>query len=354
MTGKLKILLSAQKNDDTLYTNWQITKLSNDFSEFYYKTVLLHDISSYLNQGVDKSDIIIFNSSININNQYTKYQNPELDLNLSNDIVKYYHLGSPVSLYPNKNITILYELFEAYREYYSIVNKYGLNLGNKKDDLTELFNISTTVSNTGFPFNFVDYFINRVEENNVLDTEKRQKCLIAISDRFNVQNGKLATLLLEKFDERNLNKKFNYIFNRFERPIVGIRIDKKRVRLLVHDFFVQSEFNYSNSRFLETNSIKQNSPLQMLLTMSFIILPSLFLIVREKIDLMLQQNANNELDQEIADLQSTKQEMERLAQQQNISLNQPSQIAELQHFVIQKGENTLDNMKISVSNDRRA
>ena len=58
--NKLELKLSSQKSDDTLYTNWQISKLSNDFSEFYYKSVLLHDISIYLDQGILKKDVIIF------------------------------------------------------------------------------------------------------------------------------------------------------------------------------------------------------------------------------------------------------------------------------------------------------
>ncbi|HFI0162074.1 TPA: hypothetical protein ACGOSQ_002170, partial [Streptococcus suis] len=76
MVNKLKLRLSAQKDNYTLYTNWQIAKLSNDFSEFYYKTILLKDLSEYLSQGVQLNEVIIFNSSININSQYTKYKNP--------------------------------------------------------------------------------------------------------------------------------------------------------------------------------------------------------------------------------------------------------------------------------------
>ena len=221
--NKLELKLSSQKSDDTLYTNWQISKLSNDFSEFYYKSVLLHDISIYLDQGVLKKDVIIFNSSIKINNQYTKYRNAELDLNNPTDVVKFYHLGSPISLFPNKQVLVLHELFEAYRVYFSIVSKYKLNLGNKRDDLSELFNISRECSDVLY-FSFVEFFSEKLIENNELESDNRRKCLQEIQSKFKIRDNELIELF-SSFDEKQLSKQFDYIFNRFERPIVGIKME---------------------------------------------------------------------------------------------------------------------------------
>lgn len=352
MTSKLKLELSAQKDNEILYTNWQIARLSNDFSEFYYKSVLLYDISQYLKEGVRKNDIIIFNSSININSQYIKYKVPQLDLSNPKDIVKYYHLGSPISLYPNKKISILHEIFEAYRVYFSILNKHKLNLGSKTEDLLELFNISRQISETSFDFRFVKFFEEKVIENNDLQTNNREKCIQEIRTSFKSKDEELIDLV-NKFDENSPSKQFNYIFNRYERPIIGVHTTSERIDLLGSDFFVQSEFTYANSRFLETNSIEQNSPLKMLLTMSVIIIPNLWLILKEKLNLMRQQSHNNNLDQKISDLETEISNLEKKAQQEGISLNQATQLPDLKNTVIKKGESVLNEFRTTIIEEKQ-
>lgn len=344
--NKLALKLSSQKSDDTLYTNWQISKLSNDFSEFYYKSVLLHDISIYLNQGVLKKDVIIFNSSIKINNQYTKYRSSELDLNNPTDVVKYYHLGSPISLFPNKQVLVLHEFFEAYREYFSITSKYKLNLGNKRDDLSELFNISRESSDV-LNFSFVEFFSEKITENNELESDNRRKCLQEIQSKFKIRDNELIELF-NSFDEKQLSKQFDYIFNRFERPIVGIKMEDDKIKLLGNEFFVQSKFTYSNDRFLETRSISQNSPLEMILNMSIIVVPYLWLILREKRDVMEMQNQNGQLDQEIARLDTEIKNLEKISEDEDISLNQSTPLPNLKKSVIQKGESVLDELEAKV------
>ena len=327
--NKLALKLSSQKSDDTLYTNWQISKLSNDFSEFYYKSVLLHDISIYLNQGVLKKDVIIFNSSIKINNQYTKYRSSELDLNNPTDVVKYYHLGSPISLFPNKQVLVLHEFFEAYRVY-----------------LSELFNISRESSDV-LNFSFVEFFSEKITENNELESDNRRKCLQEIQSKFKIRDNELIELF-NSFDEKQLSKQFDYIFNRFERPIVGIKMEDDKIKLLGNEFFVQSKFTYSNDRFLETRSISQNSPLEMILNMSIIVVPYLWLILREKRDVMEMQNQNGQLDQEIARLDTEIKNLEKISEDEDISLNQSTPLPNLKKSVIQKGESVLDELEAKV------
>ena len=344
---KIKLQLSAQKSDETLYTNWQISKISNDFSEFYYKSVLLHDISTNIDRGVLKNHVIIFNSSININNQYSKYSTPELDLSNPADILKYYHLGSPISLHPNRQILILHELFEAYRVYFSLINKYKLNLGSKKDDLSILYGISLEYLDKRLDLQLVTFFESRVIENNEFLSERKDECIKEIRTHFKNHEDKFKKII-EDLDERKPSKQFNYVFNRFERPIVGIKLTNDKFKLLGSDFFVQSKFTYSNSRFLETNSIKQNSPLEIILTMSPIIIPNLLLILREKKSLLMQQSTNNNLDQEIANLDQEINHIYSLAQSEGITLSNTTQLSELQYTVIKKGKSVLDELETKV------
>ena len=271
--------------------------------------------------------LLFFNSSIKINNQYTKYRSSELDLNNPTDVVKYYHLGSPISLFPNKQVLVLHEFFEAYRVYFSITSKYKLNLGNKRDDLSELFNISRESSDV-LNFSFVEFFSEKITENNELESDNRRKCLQEIQSKFKIRDNELIELF-NSFDEKQLSKQFDYIFNRFERPIVGIKMEDDKIKLLGNEFFVQSKFTYSNDRFLETRSISQNSPLEMILNMSIIVVPYLWLILREKRDVMEMQNQNGQLDQEIARLDTEIKNLEKISEDEDISLNQSTPLPNL-------------------------
>ena len=267
-------------------------------------------------------------------------------MNNPTDVVKYYHLGSPISLFPNKQVLVLHEFFEAYRVYFSITSKYKLNLGNKRDDLSELFNISRESSDV-LNFSFVEFFSEKITENNELESDNRRKCLQEIQSKFKIRDNELIELF-NSFDEKQLSKQFDYIFNRFERPIVGIKMEDDKIKLLGNEFFVQSKFTYSNDRFLETRSISQNSPLEMILNMSIIVVPYLWLILREKRDVMEMQNQNGQLDQEIARLDTEIKNLEKISEDEDISLNQSTPLPNLKKSVIQKGESVLDELEAKV------
>lgn len=342
--NKLKLELSKEKSDKTIYTNWQISKISNDFSEFYYKSILLHDINTHLKEGFDKNSILILNSSIDLNNQYKKYKSAELDLALPNDIVKLYHLGSPVSLRPSLEDLALYELFEAYRSYFKLANKYNLNSGDKKKDLAELFSFSKNMSN----FKSIQFFQHKISENNSIDNKNIKKCFKEIEKQFAHLDNKLKRLMLD-FDHERPYVYFRNIFNKYTRPIIAVKSSDNKIKLLGKEFFVQSEFTYSNARFLETNSIQQNSPLIMTFTMSLLILPYLLLILREKLALMENQNLNNQYQTKIAQLEQEILELESIAQRENIPLDNVTNTPELQETVLDKGHNITDDIMIKAT-----
>ncbi|HEM5249507.1 TPA: hypothetical protein U1346_002163 [Streptococcus suis] len=258
--------------------------------------------------------------------------------------MKYYHLGSPVPLFPNRQILVIHEFFEAYRQYYSIVNRHKLFIGSKKEDLSKLYEISKKESIT--EFNIVDFFISSITESNI-DNDNRKKCIKEIDGAFKNFNREVQKSLENHLEYKS--EQFNYVFNRFERPIIGVKLADDEIKLLGSDFFVQSEFTYSNSRFLETNLIKQNSPLEMTLTMSLLILPSILIILREKWILMIAQNKNGELDQEILNLEKEIKKMEAKSQQEGLSINSPSQLPDsLLNSVNKKGRQVFDELDVEV------
>lgn len=86
----------------------------------------------------------------------------------------------------------------------------------------------------------------------------------------------------------------------------------------------------------------------MILNMSIIVVPYLWLILREKRDVMEMQNQNGQLDQEIARLDTEIKNLEKISEDEDISLNQSTPLPNLKKSVIQKGESVLDELEAKV------
>ena len=82
--------------------------------------------------------------------------------------------------------------------------------------------------------------------------------------------------------------------------------------------------------------------------MSIIVVPYLWLILREKRDVMEMQNQNGQLDQEIARLDTEIKNLEKISEDEDISLNQSTPLPNLKKSVIQKGESVLDELEAKV------
>ena len=86
----------------------------------------------------------------------------------------------------------------------------------------------------------------------------------------------------------------------------------------------------------------------MILNMSIIVVPYLWLILREKRNVMEMQNQNGQLDEEIARLNTEIENLERISGDEGISLNQSTPLPNLKKSVIQKGESVLDELEAKV------
>lgn len=342
--GKIKLEIRGSKLDDTLFTNWQISKVSNDFSEFYYKTILLNDISLLESRGIRREDILIFNSSININSKYSRYVSGMLDLNSPRDIENLFYLGSPRTLSSNKKYELLYEFFESYRVYFSVVNKYRLNVGSKRETLFLLYNKLEVILDNLESFNIYDFFYGILNQNNTIRNENFRKCSVELKNVFKSYQNNIDNVI-KNTKITQVDKRFIYIFNRFERPIIAYIDQGEKIKILGDDFFVHSKFNYENKRFLETNSISQNSPLVMLLTMSPIILPYLLLILREKYNYYIANNLEGEYDSEIIYYEEEIEKLE-IAIEENNLIEDYRDIPELLEPVLEKGKKIIDEYTI--------
>lgn len=379
---KLKIKFVGNKTNEYLYSNWEIAKITNSFNEIYYKNELLQNIKQLITNGVDPKDILIVNNSINIDKKYTRYRNGYLSLSENDSLELLYYLGSPTPFYTNKNIMLLSEAFEALRIVYSLCNKYNLNTPDKKSTLNDL--ASRIYINE--IKQLTNYFIELVNDKNDIkdvqlkDTVKKQIFSKLSEVNFNfihietmeiVENQPFPEKLL-KFD------RFNSIFKNFEKPIIVV-VEKdrneQRLRIICFDFLVNEKFKKENPRFLETNMISQNSPLEICLTMAITVLPTLIQIYQDrKVIYQLRKtdeiNASNHenhiayLDRELAKADNTIESLyvERrelkteypnfddiTSTNSNVSSNAVSSIRTLQKQISEKGQNLLEKHQLHIA-----
>ena len=133
----------------------------------------------------------------------------------------------------------------------------------------------------------------------------------------------------ELLKERNQSSFFK-IFQSLERPLIVVQYED-HIELLGYELFKRSEFKKENPRFLETNTISQNSPLIIELSMTVAFLSGLISVGYQRVQMYrtdiehLEQQ--NDKEQEIQDLESEIQKIEaEIAdlEQNSVSFNQSS------------------------------
>lgn len=82
-------------------TTWEVSKFIKDLSDVYYRIDLLNTIDDLLcNHGIDKSDIVIFESSIKAGIPTSKCFN----LNDDSDLNSLHYLGLQIALDNNSKV----------------------------------------------------------------------------------------------------------------------------------------------------------------------------------------------------------------------------------------------------------
>lgn len=311
---KMKIKFSGEKNNNDLYSGWEINRISDNFNEFYYKNELLKTLEELIKSGTKPSDIWILNKSINIKTKYIKYKTGEINFSNPNSIMHLYFLGSPTPLYTNKKIMLLSLGFEAFRSVFSICNKYTLNMPNKVSTLNGMLDDLNSEQ-----IDTLTNYLKRIvfDTNDRIDSKLKKKLESEIKNSLENIDKNFVRLLKEPFKDnisfpKDLKKydNFDTIFNSYERPIIivntnsSLNRDETELNIICSEFFVSEKFKKNNTRFLETNLISQNSPLAYVMTLSVTLLPTLVLIYRKRKELLefKRENYGNQItDQEIID-----------------------------------------------------
>lgn len=276
-----KLEVKLVRSDDNLLTSWQISDFISQLTKHYYKNELLNTISLALKHGVSPKNIIIFEDSFEINNSYSNIDGI-LDFIKPVDVKTFYHLGEPISMFPNEEIIKINSIFSYFRKTNELLGKYNFSRIKKnnlhsyytmikgnhpqkkiigeiealaKEIVRESSNKNEDVSN------FKDSASKLTNDtlNKFLKYEKEIESLKILMD--SIENNELE-IFKNPNHQRLAKDYFNDFFTKFEnlvRPIVGIYDnDSQKVQIFCEGFMNKAK--HDPSRFLDLKRISHNSP----------------------------------------------------------------------------------------------
>ena len=281
MTKDIKrIKLKLKSEDSTTLSGWQLQEFIKNVNKGYCKLDIINEISRLINQGEKPENIIIINKSYDINNAYTYLQKSnEIDLNKLSTIENLYHLGIPVSMYPNKRIKEIAIIFTLYSKIYTLFNRENIPVISK-DKLKEYINvdIDTAIDTITKDSKSIMSKLKMGTENilkatndkldNIIDESKKElKKYIDNQDniiKFNeISNNELKEIkdsdkeLYSKIQSEYYSEFFR-LLNSVDRPIV-LRYDDKNNKLIV----IKKEYmlnDVDSENFLDFKDYSHNSP----------------------------------------------------------------------------------------------
>lgn len=282
---KDKIEIKFIGEREYLYSGWEINQITSHLNNLYYKNEIINTMKSSLNMGVKPENIIIMNESIKLNIAYKKYEEGILNLNEESDLLNFYFLGSPISYYSNSMVYKMHVLFEMVRDLYKSTNQTKVNSISRKYLLNLLINKQEVIPNGEALKNLIKTMLIDINKENLekdssilSDIQKKVDRLEKHYQLWNDVNKK------DKYGNGNIDIKetkevltsFEYIFKRYEKPIVCIYDDESNsIEILCIDMIAMKHFKENNARLLETKEIKQNSPLMICVGIAIGFLPTL-------------------------------------------------------------------------------
>lgn len=275
-----RIKLKLKSEDSTTLSGWQLQEFIKNINKGYCKLDIINEISRLINQGEKPENIIIINKSYDINNLYTYLQKSnEIDLNKLSTIENLYHLGIPVSMYPNKRIKEIAIIFKLYREIYTLFN--GENIPViPKDKLKEYINVdidtaidTITKDSKGIMSKLkmgnenilkatnykLDGIINKLKEE-LKKYRDNQDNIIKFNEIINNELKEIKDSDKELYlkIQSDYYSEFFKLLNSLDRPII-LRYDDKNNKLIV----IKKEYmlnDVDSENFLDFKEYSHNSP----------------------------------------------------------------------------------------------
>ena len=116
-----RISIRLKRKSDIVPSPWEIGNLIDNLSRYYYKMELLNVISKAISNNISPKNIFILDESFKLNQGYNNLDTMSItDIKIKS----LYTIGLPISLYPNKNVFMLYMIFKTFRRCNEEIYKY--------------------------------------------------------------------------------------------------------------------------------------------------------------------------------------------------------------------------------------
>lgn len=341
-----RIELKLKSDKTKPLSGWQLQEFINNVSKGYSKLDLINELSKLLNEGENPQNIIIMNKSYEINNRYDYLKKlNEIDLNKMNMVEKYYNLGRPISMYPNKTTKKIEIIFNLYEKLYSLFRSNKIETISK-NRLKTYINLTFDEAIKALERDGKQ-IINSLEDlkgDSIerIEDELNEYIVKAKSTYKSYEKDELSIKSFSKLcdtgfsnlteNEEDLvitmdNKYYNEFFKCFksiDRPII-LRYDEESNKLSV----IKKEYmlnDVESESFLDYKDFSHNSPFIVTMiagvTISLIIALLYFGLKQEKLNVK-QDEENNELEEEndngIRDIINKLAESEELNQVNEVS-----------------------------------
>ncbi|PGA34220.1 hypothetical protein COL88_31170, partial [Bacillus thuringiensis] len=240
------------------------------------KNELLNTISLALNEGIQPENLFILNDSFNINNAYLKLD--ILDLNKSDDIKTFYHLGKPISLFPNERLFKTALMFDCFRKVNELLSNKKISPINKdslldlasdihaNNNLLRILDSISKLADNCFKKETPDRDeivknIKKLITNAKKEFEQYEKHKVTLDVMIDDIKNKTYKPSEDKKHKELETEYLNAFFTKFhnlKRPIVGIFYpNNNKIQILCTNFINKKK---RDERFLDIKTISHNSP----------------------------------------------------------------------------------------------
>ncbi|PKQ89371.1 hypothetical protein CXK86_20180 [Paenibacillus sp. BGI2013] len=282
-----RIEIIFKRPTEELLSPWEISNFINQFSSNYYKNELLISISKAINSGTPVENIFILDDSFKINTSYSKLD--VIDLNKASEILYLYHMGKPVSLFPNRKIYSINIIFNVFRTFNEIIYKL-IHKRIAKKQLHNFINSPNDKSMLNILSDLKDLAYNLLSKSNLREKNNEiEKAYGAAVNRINKFDDEQIDidLMQDSFFEKDYallkNEKYKNLeskyfssffreFNNNSRPVVGIYYpETNKIQILCVNHINKTK---RDSRFLDLKQFSHNSPYEVIILVGTgIILP---------------------------------------------------------------------------------
>lgn len=292
-----RIEIIFKRSTEELLSPWEISNFINQFSSNYYKNELLISISKAINSGIPVENIFVLDDSFKINTSYSKLD--LIDLNKASEILYLYHMGKPVSLFPNRRIYSINIIFNVFRTLNEIIYKLVHKRIPKKrlhifintpidksvvDIISELKDLAYTHLSK-FGIREKNHDIEKVYDTAVTrisNFDKEQIDVELMQDGFFEQDYSLLKNEKYKKLESKYFSSFFREFNSNSRPVVGIYYpETNRIQILCVNHINKTR---RDSRFLDLKQFSHNSPYEVVILVGISIVLPLMKEIKYHID----------------------------------------------------------------------